>query len=102
MPSNLQAQAERGEVIYRERYKADYEKAHTGMFAVIGVDSERIFIADTPEAAYQAGVSGYPCWQVLSAQDRLRGCLQGGFLSKRHTSWQPDTSADLIPSSRFR
>ena len=60
MNAELLAVAERGDKIYRERYKAEYEKSHPGMFGVIDVDSGRIFVAETPEEAFQVGVSDLP------------------------------------------
>lgn len=56
----LQVVAQRGEQIYRERYKAEYEKSYAGMYGVIDVDSERIFLSDTPETALEAGLNALP------------------------------------------
>ena len=52
--------AARGEGIYRERYKAEYETSNKGMFVVIDVEGGRAFVADTPEGALQAAVNTLP------------------------------------------
>jgi hypothetical protein len=51
MNAALMAVATRGEKIYRERYKAEYEKSHLGMFVAIDVHGGDVFLADTPEGA---------------------------------------------------
>ena len=60
MTAALKAVAERGEKIYRERYKAEYERSKSGQFVAIDVDGERVFLADTPEDALQAAMDAIP------------------------------------------
>jgi hypothetical protein len=44
--------AERGEEIYRRKFKADFESRHKGEFVAIDVDGERAFSGNTPDDAY--------------------------------------------------
>ena len=44
--------AERGEEIYRRKFKLDFENAHKGLFVAIDVDGERAFSGNTPDQAY--------------------------------------------------
>jgi len=49
--STPQAIAERGERIYRERYREEYERSRIGAFVAIDVTTEKAFVGDTPESA---------------------------------------------------
>ena len=60
MISGLEAVAERGEKIYRERYKAEYEHSYPDKYVVIDLDGEQAFVADTPEGALRLAVSSLP------------------------------------------
>ena len=51
---NPRAVAERGERIYQDRYRAEYEAKHRGKFVVIDVLTENAYLGDSPEAAYEA------------------------------------------------
>ncbi|MBI3447710.1 MAG: hypothetical protein HY049_02130 [Acidobacteria bacterium] len=52
--------AERGEQIYRERYKDEYERLYSGQFVALDVDSGSPFVADTPEGALDAARRAQP------------------------------------------
>ena len=56
-PQNI---AERGERIYQERYKTEYEAKHLGRFVAIDIESEEAFLADTPEGALNQARSTKP------------------------------------------
>lgn len=45
--------AEKGETIYKNKYQADYERLHAGKYVAIDINSEKAFVADTPEAAVE-------------------------------------------------
>lgn len=46
--------AEKGEAIYKQKYQQEFERLHPGKFAAIDIDTEKAYIADTPEAAVEA------------------------------------------------
>ena len=54
MSSTPQANAERGEAIYKDRYQAEYEQKYQGQFVAIDVLTERAFVAETAEGALEA------------------------------------------------
>jgi len=45
--------AERGEKIYLEKYKAEFETRYPGKFVAIDVGTAKTYVADTPEEAVQ-------------------------------------------------
>lgn len=47
--SHPQAIVERGEEIYKTKYKDDFERRHLGHFVAIDVISEQAYLADTAE-----------------------------------------------------
>lgn len=49
--TNPKAIAERGEEIYRARYKEQYEREHLGKFVAIDVETGKAYISETPEGA---------------------------------------------------
>jgi len=51
--SNPKVIAERGEKIYNEKYRAEFEKKHLGKSVVIDVTSESAYVADTAEGAFE-------------------------------------------------
>lgn len=51
MALSPQAIAEKGEKIYTDRYKTEYEKKYPGQFVAIEIDSGEAFRATTPEEA---------------------------------------------------
>ena len=58
--SNPKAIAERGETIYREKYKTEYEKTHLGKFIAIDVATEKAYIGDSPAEALIAARNDAP------------------------------------------
>ena len=60
MTAAMIAAAKRGDKIYRERYKAEYEKSKPGMFVAIDIDGGQAFLADTPEDAIQVALGSLP------------------------------------------
>lgn len=45
--------AHKGESIYKEKFKEEYERKYSGKFVAIDVSSGEAFVADTPEEALQ-------------------------------------------------
>lgn len=56
-PKNL---AERGEEIYRRKFKADFERRHIGKFVAIDVTGERAYLGKTPEEAFAKAKRAVP------------------------------------------
>jgi hypothetical protein len=52
--------AEKGETLYKSRFKALYEVQHPGKYVAIDISSEEAFVADTPEAAIEAAQTSHP------------------------------------------
>jgi hypothetical protein len=46
--------AERGEAIYKEKYKTAFEEEHWGEFVAIDVMSEHAYIGESPEKALES------------------------------------------------
>ena len=46
--------ADRGEQIYREKYRAEYETNRAGQYLAIDIESELAYFGATPEAALEA------------------------------------------------
>jgi hypothetical protein len=53
MTGNPKQLAEKGEAIYRQKYKDEYERLYPGKFVAIDLASQKAFVADTPEAAVE-------------------------------------------------
>jgi len=45
--------AERGEAIYKAKYQQQYERLHPGKYVAIDVNTEKAYVADTPEGAVE-------------------------------------------------
>ena len=58
--SNPQAFADRGESIYREKYKEGYEDLHGGRFVAIDVATEEAYIGASPVEALNKGRKADP------------------------------------------
>lgn len=52
--------AARGERIYAERFRLDYEREHAGKFAAIDVDSGDAYLGETSGDALAAGEAAAP------------------------------------------
>ena len=58
--SNPQAFADRGESIYREKYKDRYEDLHGGQFVAIDVATEEAYVGGSPVEAMNKGRNADP------------------------------------------
>jgi hypothetical protein len=52
MAFNPRDVARAGRKVY-ERHRAEFEQRHRGKYVLIDIRSERIYLADSPEAAYE-------------------------------------------------
>jgi hypothetical protein len=52
--------AQRGERIYEERYRRDYEAQHFGKFLAINVQSEQCHLGSTPREAFFEALRAVP------------------------------------------
>ena len=59
-PANPKAIAKLGEDIYKQRYQAQYEASHAGMFAAINIRTEEATLADAPDEALLAARAADP------------------------------------------
>ncbi len=57
---NARTMGEKGEEIYSRRYKAELEAHARGKYVVIEIDSEEMFLGDTPEAAIEEARARIP------------------------------------------
>lgn len=51
LPFNPKTVAQRGERIYRERYRSKYERRYRGKFVAIDVDTKAAHLSESPEVA---------------------------------------------------
>ncbi|HLG14794.1 MAG TPA: hypothetical protein VJH03_09880 [Blastocatellia bacterium] len=51
--SHPKAIADRGETIYREKYKTAFEAEHLGKFVAIDVATEHAYVGDSPDEALE-------------------------------------------------
>jgi hypothetical protein len=54
MNGNPKQLAEKGEAIYMQKYKQEYERLYPGRFVAIDLSTEKAYLADTPEGAIEA------------------------------------------------
>jgi len=73
--------AQRGEKIYDEKYRKEYEKKHHGRFVAIDVKSEAIYVADTPEAALEDGRKKSPSGVFYLMRVGFPGVFRVGYTS---------------------
>jgi hypothetical protein len=59
-PSNARSIAIRGDAIYREKYRVDFERKWRGRFAAIDIDTEQAYVADYPEEALSEAKQAAP------------------------------------------
>ena len=52
--------AARAEEVYERLYRQEYERDRNGQFVVIDVDSEKAYVSDTPESAFQLAIEDSP------------------------------------------
>jgi len=57
---NLQQIAKRGSNIYRDKYRAAYEREWAGRFAAIDIDTEKAYVADYADQALAKAKAAAP------------------------------------------
>jgi hypothetical protein len=77
--SNPKAIAERGEEIYNRLYRAEYEQNRRGKFVAIDIDTERSYVADTPEGALIAAQQANPNGQFHLIQVGYAGAFRASY-----------------------
>ena len=60
MTKTPQEIAEKGESLYKERFRAEYEKSRLGKYLAIDITSQEAFVADTAEEAMAAAEKKNP------------------------------------------
>ena len=58
-----------GRKVY-ERHRADLERRHRGRYVLIDVKTEKLFLAESPEAAYQQAVAERGPFHLVRVGDR--------------------------------
>jgi len=54
MALSPQAIAEKGEKIYKEKYRDEFERIHQGKFVAVEIETEKAYVGDTPEKAIES------------------------------------------------
>jgi hypothetical protein len=74
---DLEGLAARGEQVYNERYKAEFEKKYWGQYAFIDVKSGKAYVGKTEEEAREKARADHPLGLLIpfgigfDASDRL-------------------------------
>ncbi len=79
--------AEKGEQIYRDKYKARLESSDNGKFVAIDVSSEEAFIDATPEGALQKGKSIRPSGAFHLIKIGSPGVFRVGYAGRQRGDW---------------
>ena len=99
MPESPQLIAERGETIYRERYREAYEREFPGQFVAIDVQSGAAFVAPTPEQAIQNARASNPQGFVHLIKIGFVGVYRSGNVSSRaDANWIFSTPTVILTS----
>ena len=85
--SNPKVVAERGEKIYQEKYKAEYERLYPGKFVAIDVTTEAAFVSDTPEGAIKQGQAQAPLGIFHLIRVGQPGAFRVGYIFDGEPDW---------------
>ncbi len=85
--SNPKAIAERGEQIYRDKYKFTYESEHSGKFVAIDVTSEDAYIADTPKEALESARQASPKGLFHLVKVGALGAFRSSYTNNATVDW---------------
>ncbi|MGA3162359.1 MAG: hypothetical protein ABSC77_14220 [Terracidiphilus sp.] len=80
--------AERGEKIYQNRYKKQYEREHPGEFVAIDVLTEKAYISETPEGALDTAHADAP--------DGIFHLIQVGYTGAFRVTYAHEAKLDWI------
>ncbi len=87
--SNPQAFADRGESIYREKYKERYEDLHKGRFVAIDVATEEAYIGGSPVEAMIKGRNADPTGLFYLIKVGSAGAFRVRHTSDAANHWFP-------------
>lgn len=87
MPYTPSMIAEKGEKLYEERFRAEYEPNHSGKFLAIDIDSEQAFLADAPEAALQNARQANPTGSFHLIKIGSPGVFRVGYAGRQSGDW---------------
>ena len=79
--------AQKGEAIYKQKFKKDFEEKYLGKFAAIDVVSESAVVADTPEDALRKAQSECPDGFYHLIKIGSDGIYRLGYTSETHGDW---------------
>jgi hypothetical protein len=79
--------AEKGEKLYKERFRQQFEPQHLGKFLAIEVESERAFLADTPEAALQNAGEAIPQGSFHLIKIGSSGVFKVSYVGRTSADW---------------
>lgn len=85
--SNPKALAERGEQIYREKYKDAFESEHPSKFVAIDVTTEKPYIADSPIEALEAARKDAPKGLFHLVKVGSRGAFRVSYTNNAAMDW---------------
>ena len=85
--STPKAIAERGEKIYQDKYKVEYEREHLGKFLAIDVTTEKAFLGDTPEAVLDQAKNESPMGIFHLIQIGFSAAYRVSYSSNADTDW---------------
>ena len=86
MPFTPNIIAEKGEKLYREKFRAQYED-QIGKFLAIDVESEQASLADTPEAALQNARLANPEGTFHLIKIGSPGVFRVGYAGRQSGDW---------------
>ena len=86
--TNPKAIAEKGEAIYAQKYKEDYEAQYLGKYVAIEVTTETAYVDDSPEGALEKARKEHP--------DGLSHLIKVGAPGAFRVSYTSNADADWI------
>jgi len=85
--SDPKAIVERGEQIYKERYKDQFEREHIGEFVAIDVITEKAYVARTPEKVLDDAKKDAPQGLFHLIQVGQAGAFRVSYSSHAPVDW---------------
>ena len=85
--SNPKAVAERGEQIYKEKYKNTYESEYPSKFVAIDVMTEKPYIANSPMEALEAARKDAPQGLFHLIKVGSRGAFRVSYTNNATMDW---------------
>jgi len=85
--SNPKEAAERGERIYNTKYKDAFENEHYGKFVAIDVTTEKAYVADSAESAFELGRNANPKGVFHLVKVGSTGAFRVSYTSNANLDW---------------